>query len=137
MNRTLICLGNTRAMLHCWWKRPDPSLDSAEPPGRSQVGCRVGLVWQTGKQGHSSLRPPQVFTKVRSRRTHPLACATNVRKNEGLEAYHQHRGNNFGGKWDRREFLNNRWLVMVSSPPDASITPWFLRVFTHLKGTLV
>lgn len=60
MNRILGCLGNTRAVFRCLWKRPDPNLDTAEPPCRPQVGDsnpgpNIRLVWQTGNKGMGSL----------------------------------------------------------------------------------
>lgn len=116
------------------WPQPGLCRASWQVAGRGQW-CRVRLVWQTGKQGHSSLRPPQVFIKVRSR-THPLACTTDIRKNEGLETYHQHRGNNFWWQMGQERVLKQRVAcngLFSTRHIHHALVP---RVFTHLKGTL-
>lgn len=79
--------------VHSPWKRPDPGLDATQPPCRSQVGdSNVGLGWcgkqearawqlESEKPWQKHWSPPQMFIKVRNRRTHPR-CTAEIRKSE-------------------------------------------------------
>lgn len=123
------------------WKRPDPTLDSREPPGRFQIGdSSLGSGWdgrearaeqpESRKPWQVRWSPSQIFIKVKAEGPAPWHAQLKSGKTKAWKLITNTEEIPFGGKWERKEFLNS-FFTRVTHP---ALVPDHLHGVHTLRG---